>query len=33
MIVIPVQTLVSDFIIEISKDGADIVKYHQGSRQ
>lgn len=33
MIVIPVQTLVSDFIIEINKDTADIIKYHQGTRE
>lgn len=32
MMVIPVQTLVSDFVIEINESGADIIKYHQGSR-
>lgn len=32
MIVIPIQTLVSDYIIEVTKNGAHLIKYHQGSR-
>ncbi len=32
MIVIPIQTLVSDYIIEVTKNGADLIKYHQGSQ-
>lgn len=31
--VIPVQTLVSDFVVEIEKGGADVVKYHQGTQE